>query len=109
MGHALEDFLHDHDLMFDLLLLSGPHVKASNFQQMIRDRFKDNEKIAAQDYLRRLEDHLFAASRGAAQFARVRLCTGPNACMPNSWCPVSEYCKERAWYSDDDALSKTQL
>ncbi|KAK5188877.1 hypothetical protein LTR72_010986 [Exophiala xenobiotica] len=108
-GHALEDFLHDHDLIFDLLLLSGAHVKASNFQQIIRDRFKDNERIVAQDYLRGSKDHLFAASRGAAQLARVRLCMGDDACMPNSWCPISEHCKKWAWYSDDHALRKTEL
>jgi hypothetical protein len=109
VGHAIERFLHDHDLMFDLLLLSGAHVKASNFQQIIRDRFKDNEKIVAQDYLRRSKDHLFAASRGAAQLARVRLCMGDDACMPNSWCPISEHCKKWAWYSDDHAVRKTEL
>ncbi|KIW10881.1 hypothetical protein PV08_10180 [Exophiala spinifera] len=89
VGHALEDFLHDHDVMFDLLLLSGTHVKASDFQRIIRDRFKDNEKIVAEDYLRGSKDHLFAASRGAAQFARGRLCA-PDACMPNSWCPIMQ-------------------
>ncbi|KIW35295.1 uncharacterized protein PV07_01998 [Cladophialophora immunda] len=109
MGHALEDFLHDHDLMFDLLLLSGAHVKASNFQQIIRNRCKDNEKIVAQDYLRGLNHHLFAASRGAVQLARVRLCMGGDACMPNSWYPNSEHCKKWTWYSDNDAVRKTEL
>ncbi|ETI28543.1 hypothetical protein G647_00993 [Cladophialophora carrionii CBS 160.54] len=109
--HALERFLHDHDIMFDLLLLSGAHVKASDFQRIIRDRFKDNEKIVAQDYLRGSKDHLFAAARGAAQLARVRLCVGDDACMPNSWCPISEHCKKWAWYidSDDHAVRKTEL
>ncbi|EXJ60453.1 hypothetical protein A1O7_04606 [Cladophialophora yegresii CBS 114405] len=111
VDHALERFLHDHDLMFDLLLLSGAHVTASDFQRIIRDRFKDNEKIVAQDYLRGSKDHLFAAARGAAQLARVRLCMGDDACMPNSWCPISEHCKKWAWYmdSDDHAVRKTEL
>ncbi|KIW75457.1 hypothetical protein Z517_10198 [Fonsecaea pedrosoi CBS 271.37] len=109
VGRALEDFLHDHDLMFDLLLLSGAQVTDSNFQQIIRDRFKDNEKIVPQDYLRVSKDHLFAAARGAAELARVSLCTGDDACMPNSWCPISEHCRKWAWHSDDDAPRKTEL
>jgi hypothetical protein len=83
LERALHEFLHDHDVVFDLLLLSGTQATAPNFQQIIRDILKDNKKIVSQDYLRGTNDHVFAAARGAAELARVGMCTDYNACLPN--------------------------
>ncbi|KIX06575.1 uncharacterized protein Z518_04551 [Rhinocladiella mackenziei CBS 650.93] len=104
---SLREFLHDRDVVYDLLLLSGTQATTSDFQQVIRNVLKDHEKIVPRDYLRRPIDHTFAAARGAAQLARVYLCG--SACMPAPWCPTSEHCKKWAWHWDDEEAKKTEL
>jgi hypothetical protein len=96
LERSLRDFLRD-------------QVTAPNFQRFIRDLFKDSERIAPRDYLRGANDHVFASARAAARLARVGMCTGYAGCMPTSWCPISDYCKERRWDREDEEAKKTEL
>lgn len=107
LEHALREFLHDRDVVYDLLLLSGTQATALDFQQIMQNVLKDHEKIVSRDYLRRPIDHTYAAARGAAQLARVYLCS--SSCMPASWCPTSEHCKKWAWHRDDEGAKKIEL
>lgn len=109
LEQKLRDFLHYHKVSFDLLLLSGSQVTAPDFQQVIRDKMKDNNKIVSRDYLRGANDHVFAAARGAARLARIGICGGFAGCVQNSWCPISEPCKKWVSFFDDGEPKKTEL
>jgi hypothetical protein len=99
---AVETITHD------LLLVSGPRAMDPSLQSILHQRFGDNEKFKAEDYLRDTDTHVFAASRTAARYTRIHRCTG-DGCMPNSWCPISEYCKDWEWQSSEDPDKKTEL
>ncbi|KIW24840.1 uncharacterized protein PV07_10529 [Cladophialophora immunda] len=107
LEHSLRGFLHDRDVAYDLLLLSGTQATALDFQQIIQSVLKDHKKIVPRDYLRRPIDHTYAAARGAAQLARVYLCS--SSCMSAPWCPTSKHCKKWARHRDDEGAKKIEL
>ena len=99
----LHMFMEAEELNIDLLLLSGTAVLDSNFQNVIQDAFKDNDKIVKTEYLRARDDHVFAEARAAAYVARQGMCTDFDGCIPNQWCPRSKYCEKwQSWVWDDE-------
>ena len=98
VDRRLGEFLESQDATFDLLLLSGTKATAGHLQEILQDRLKGEHNIRSEDYLRSYQDHAFAAARGAAASARRGMCNDFEACLPNSWCRVSEHCSQWAWH-----------
>ena len=109
MRDELRTFVETASLDFDALVLSGPEATDTSFQSVIRDVFGGNEKIVQAEYARDHQDHIFAAARGASELARDGMCTEFTCCIPNKWCPQSEYCKEFQCFWWDDDKGKDEL
>jgi hypothetical protein len=61
----------------DLLLLHGTEVTRPDFLNLIREIFAHNDKIREEDYLRSAEEHAYAASKGAAEYAKLAMGDDP--------------------------------
>ncbi len=109
VDRELRKFVETQDVIFDLLLLSGTKSTATEFQGIIQDIMKNNHNLRSEEYLWNEQDHAFAAARGAATSARVGMCNDFDACLPNSWCPISEHCSEWVWGREEAEGGKGEL
>lgn len=81
------------DTDYDELILLGSLAEQQEFNDGLRLAFGDKLKDpSGKSKIRSMtaEERLYAAARGAAQFAREGLATSFNGCTPNEWCPKPE-------------------